>query len=165
MPKRLNALAVAIVFVTTSTCSFFRAPPITPLPPMRLFVTSEVLQNMFEMWREYENETVRCLTGFVGLGTVHVMSMEPAWINHADGNSANFRACTQEDAVGWMHLHPGSPYADGWEPICEFSDVDIVTHRGLEFPIAIIVCAENTIVWRFLNNTRTFTWTGEVPSP
>lgn len=169
MPKRLNALVIAIIFVATSACSFFQAPPRVPgppPPPARLFIASEVLQSMFEIAREYDTETVKCLTGFVNDGTVTVMSMEPAWINRADAESVSFRACNYSDTIGWMHNHPGY-FDDFGAPVdvCAFSDRDIATTDGLAFPVAIVVCDATTIVWRFARDHRVFKWSGMPPAP
>ena len=165
-PKKSAIAFVATVVVASSACAFARPAPLATPTPSRLFVTSEVMQNMFEMWREYENETVRCLTGRVANGTVYVMSMEPAWINSATPESTNFRTCTQEDVVGWFHLHPGYAAADGdLVRVCEFSSIDIATIYGLRLPVAVVACDENTIVWRYGTDFRTFKWQGEVPEP
>ena len=170
MPKRLNALAVAIIFVTTSACSFFRAPPAIPgappPPPARLFIVSEVLQSMFEIAREYDTETVKCLTGFVTDGTVTVMSMQPAWINRADATSVSFRACAYDDTIGWFHNHPRY-FDDLGLPVdvCAFSARDIATTDGLAVPVAIVVCGPTTIIWRFARDRRVFKWSGMPPDP
>ena len=121
---------------------------------------------MFEIAREYDTETVKCLTGFVNDGTVTVMSMEPAWINRADAESVSFRACNYSDTIGWMHNHPGY-FDDFGAPVdvCAFSDRDIATTDGLAFPVAIVVCDATTIVWRFARDHRVFKWSGMPPAP
>lgn len=166
MFKKFLATLTLLAFIFTSACGLPGTLPNRPLPPSSLFIASEVLQNMFEIQREYEQETVRCLTGFVDAGIVHVMSSEPTWINASDNMHANFRSCEQENVVGWYHNHPGWLGPDN-EQIhsCDFSDQDLITHAGLDLPIAVISCAPNTVIWRFRRNPRTFTWTGEVPPP
>ena len=164
-PRKASVAFVAAVVAASSACAFGRPAPLAAPTPSRLFVTSEVLQAMFEIQREYEVETVKCLTGFVADGTVHVMSMQPTWINASNSEYANFRACDYPDLVGWYHNHEGYDVDGEHVDVCAFSSLDLNTHAGLALPLAVISCNANTIVWMYRGSLRAFRWSGEVPPP
>ena len=158
---RKSILFVVLLF--TAGCVFF-STVFKELPHSVLLMTSEVVQNMQEIQKNYEIETVRCLTGYTQWDTVFVMSIEPTWMNAQDDVSASFRACEQEDVVGYYHNHPGT-YEDGvYASFCGFSPVDYRTFRGLQLEVAILSCNERTLVWMFRDNPRPISWTG-VPTP
>lgn len=164
-PKKVSVACVAAVVAASSACAFARPAPLATPVPSRLFVTSEVLQSMFEIQREYEVETVKCLTGFIADGTVHVMSMQPTWINASNSEYASFRACDYPDLVGWFHNHQGYLVDGARQDVCAFSSLDINTHFGLGLPVAVVSCNATTIVWMYAGSLRAFSWSGEVPPP
>lgn len=121
-----------------------------PAPPSGVQIADEVMQNMFEIQREYSVETVRCLTGFVVGDTVYVAGMTPTWIDYQDNKEVRFQPCTTPNTVGWFHNHPPLPGPNGTLHFCVPSDGDINTTRGLaNFWVAVLTCGDWTVVWRF----------------
>lgn len=127
-------------------------PVEAPAPPRSVIFASEVAQSFFEIQREYEVETMRCLTGFVTGDTVFVYGATPSWIDYQTPYAVQFRTCTAPETVGWYHNHPRGTGADG-EPVydCSVSDRDVATTRSIaHFWLAVLTCDDQrTLVWRF----------------
>lgn len=118
--------------------------------PGEVVFSDEVLQGLFEIQREYDVETIRCLTGFVAGDTIYVTGMTPTWIDYQSNVAVRFRPCTAPQTVGWAHNHPPLLGASGPIYYCTPSDGDVGTTRGLaNLWVAALTCAEWTVVWWF----------------
>lgn len=162
--KRLVALVTLVVFMLS--CSF-----ITPLPPklpelQTLHLTSNIIQHMQEIQREYENETARCLEGYVQGATLVVTDIRHSWISASSPISTTFHPCEEPEDVGYYHNHPGKGYVGDEDAFCGFSILDMATFaQASKMHVAIISCNERTLVWMFKPGFRQFQWTGVPTEP
>lgn len=126
-----------------------------PTLPNTLQVVPEVLQTMYEIQREFEVETARCLTGFIKGNIVYIQGMETTGgIMRQTPSSVMFKACTGANVVGWYHNHPEEE-GKQWCAISSDSDLETLTY-GRTFWVAIITCSSDTIVYRFKMNEQDY---------
>lgn len=144
---RVRSKVTALLLLLLAGCQPNTPKIGIPIVPRQLYLSYEMAFTFREIQREYEVETVRCLSGYVSDGGIHVTGLVLPRIVAQGQNNVTFIPCEGPTIVGYYHNHPQV----GNQTFCNItSTADVETlNRSASFLVAVITCDDSRLVYRF----------------